>query len=60
VEAGCILNARRPRAVSARHAIGQMLPDVILGCLDQVLPGRVPAEGASCIWNPVFRNTQSE
>ena len=53
---GCILNARRPRAVSARHAIGQMLPDVILGCLDQVLPGRVPAEGASCIWNPVFRS----
>ncbi len=54
---GSILNARPPRAVSARHAIGQMLPDVILGCLDQVLPGQVPAEGASCIWNPVFRNT---
>ncbi len=53
---GTILNARRPRGVSARHAIGQMLPDVILGCLDQVLPGRVPAEGASCIWNPVFRS----
>ncbi|MFU8817906.1 MAG: hydantoinase B/oxoprolinase family protein [Pseudomonadales bacterium] len=56
---GCILNARPPRAVSARHAIGQMLPDVILGCLDQVLPGRVPAEGASCIWNPVFRNSHA-
>lgn len=57
---GSILNARRPRAVSARHAIGQMLPDVILGCLDQVLPGRVPAEGASCIWNPVFRSGHRE
>jgi N-methylhydantoinase B len=57
--AGTILNARPPRAVSARHAIGQMLPDVILGCLDQALPGRVPAEGASCIWNPVFRNTHA-
>ena len=56
---GCILNARPPRAVSARHAIGQMLPDVILGCLDQLLPGRVPAEGASCIWNPVFRNAHA-
>ncbi len=53
---GCILNARPPRAVSARHAIGQMLPDVILGALDQALPGQVPAEGASCIWNPVFRS----
>lgn len=56
---GCILNARPPRAVSARHAIGQMLPDVILGCLDQLLPGRVPAEGASCIWNPVFRSAHA-
>lgn len=54
--AGCLLNARPPRAVSARHAVGQMLPDVVLGCLDQALPGRAPAEGASCIWNPVFRS----
>jgi N-methylhydantoinase B len=54
--AGCILNAEPPSAVSARHAIGQMLPDVVLGCLAQILPDAVPAEGASCIWNPVFRN----
>ncbi len=53
--AGTILNATAPAAVSARHAIGQMLPDVVLGCLDQVIPGVVPAEGASCIWNPVLR-----
>lgn len=53
---GSILNAERPSAVSARHAIGQMLPDVVLGCLAQILPDAVPAEGASCIWNPVFRN----
>ena len=51
---GSILNALPPSAVSARHAIGQMLPDVVLGCLEQVLPGQAPAEGASCIWNPVF------
>jgi N-methylhydantoinase B len=57
--AGSILNARPPRAVSARHAVGQMLPDLILGCLDQALPGAAPAEGASCIWNPVFRSAQS-
>ena len=54
--AGCILNAEFPAAVSARHAIGQMLPDVVLGCLDQALPGMAPAEGASCIWNPVLRS----
>ena len=33
-----------------------MLPDVVLGCLDQVVPGVAPAEGASCIWNPVLRS----
>ena len=54
--AGCILNAPPPAAVSARHALGQMLPDVVLGCLDQVVPGVAPAEGASCIWNPVLRS----
>jgi len=51
---GCILNAPRPAAVSARHTIGQMLPDVVLGCLEQPLDGRVPAEGASCLFGPVF------
>lgn len=54
--AGCILNAEFPAAVSARHALGQMLPDVVLGCLDQARPGIAPAEGASCIWNPVLRS----
>ncbi len=53
---GSILNAPRPSAVSARHSVGQMLPDVVLGCLAQVVPDQVPAEGASCIWNPVFLN----
>ena len=52
--AGCILNAPRPSAVSARHAIGQMLPDVVLGCLDEPLEGQVPTEGAACLFGPVF------
>jgi N-methylhydantoinase B len=51
---GCILNAPHPCAVAARHAIGQMLPDVVLGCLEQALDGQVPAEGTSCLWNPVL------
>ncbi len=51
---GCILNAPEPCAVTARHVIGQMLPDVMLGCLNQVIPDRVPAEGTSCLWNPVL------
>ena len=52
---GSLLNAPPPAAVSARHSIGQMLPDVVLGCLAQAMPpGSVPAEGASCLWNPVL------
>jgi len=51
---GCILNAPRPHAVAVRHVIGQMLPDVVLGCLDQALPGRAPAEGSSSLWNPMM------
>jgi len=48
---GSILNAPKPAAVASRHIIGQMLPDVVFGCLYQAIPDRVPAEGTSCIWN---------
>jgi len=48
---GSILNAPYPAAVTSRHIIGQMLPDVVFGCLRQARPGEVPAEGASCLWN---------
>ena len=48
---GSILNAPKPAAVCSRHVIGQMLPDVVFGCLAQAIPDRVPAEGTSCLWN---------
>jgi N-methylhydantoinase B len=49
---GCVLNVKRPWPVSARHTVGHMLPDVVFGCLHQVIDGGVPAEGASSLWNP--------
>ncbi|HTW50640.1 MAG TPA: hydantoinase B/oxoprolinase family protein [Stellaceae bacterium] len=49
---GCLLNVKRPRAVAARHTVGHMLPDVVFGCLHQVMEDGVPAEGASSLWNP--------
>jgi len=52
---GSILNAPYPAAVCSRHVIGQMLPDVVFGCLAQAVPERIPAEGASCLWNLTFR-----
>ncbi len=49
---GCVLNVKRPWPVAARHTVGQMLPDVVGGCLQQAIAGGVPAEGASSLWNP--------
>ncbi|MCG8358905.1 MAG: hydantoinase B/oxoprolinase family protein [Kiloniellales bacterium] len=48
---GCILNARRPAPVSVRHVLGHLVPDVALGALHQCIPDKVPAEGASALWN---------
>ena len=48
---GCILNAPHPAAVNVRHVMGQLLPDAVFGCLSQVVPERVPAEGTSSLWN---------
>lgn len=48
--ANSVLNAAKPAPVSARHVIGQMLPDVVFGCLRQIMPERVPAEGTSSVW----------
>ena len=56
---GSILNAPRPYPVSVRHVIGHLLPDLMMGCLHQTVPGRVAAEGASCLWNPPLRGGSS-
>ncbi|MBX6374549.1 MAG: hydantoinase B/oxoprolinase family protein [Acetobacteraceae bacterium] len=52
---GCILNAPRPYPVSVRHVVGQLLPDLMMGCLHQAVPQRVNAEGSSALWNPPLR-----
>jgi N-methylhydantoinase B len=46
-----IINAPHPCAVVARSTVGHMLPDLVFGCLHQIVPGQVPAEGTSCLWN---------
>ncbi len=52
----CILNAQRPAPVAMRHTLGQMTPDLVLGCLHQALPDQVPAEGASCMFDLPMRH----
>ncbi|MGI9434984.1 MAG: hydantoinase B/oxoprolinase family protein [Geminicoccaceae bacterium] len=49
-EPGSCVAPLAPSPVSARHVIGQMLPDLAFGCLGQALPGKVPAESAGSIW----------
>ncbi|MGX1100149.1 hydantoinase B/oxoprolinase family protein [Amorphus sp. MBR-141] len=51
-----ILSARHPLPVATRHITGQLLPDVVFGCLSQARTRSgealaVPAEGTSCLWN---------
>ena len=50
-EPGTILNAPKPAPVCSRHILGQLLPDVALGCLAKVMPNQIPAEGAATLWD---------
>ena len=52
----CILNAQHPSPVAMRHTLGQMTPDLVFGCLHQAIPDRVPAEGASCMYDLPIRH----
>jgi N-methylhydantoinase B len=60
VPAGCILNAQRPQPLSCRHILGGLLPDVVLGCFDQLVPGRAPAESASSLWTLTVRGGSAD
>ena len=46
-----MLNAPDPAPVQSRALIGQLLPDLMLGCLAQIVPERVMAEGAARLWS---------
>ena len=48
---GAIVNAVHPAPVALRHVIGHMIPDVVFGALDQMLPATVQAEGAAALCN---------
>jgi N-methylhydantoinase B len=47
---GSIVAPLRPSPVTARHVVGQMLPDLMFGCLEQAMGGQVPGESAGSIW----------
>ncbi|MCY6381687.1 hydantoinase B/oxoprolinase family protein [Hoeflea prorocentri] len=47
---GLVVSAERPAPVTARHVIGQALPDLVLGCLAEALPQNVLAESSGALW----------
>lgn len=58
-EEGSAVHPIHPSPVTARHVIGQMLPDVAFGCLSSALEGQIPAESAGSIWVLPFANAGS-
>ena len=47
---GCIVHAKYPSPVAARHVVGMYVPMPILKALHQVVPDNVLAEGAGAVW----------
>lgn len=54
---GLIVSAERPAPVSARHVVGQALPDLVLGCLAKAMPGKVLAESSGALWTMSLTGT---
>ncbi|MEQ8690477.1 MAG: hydantoinase B/oxoprolinase family protein [Pseudomonadales bacterium] len=46
----CIINAKYPVPVNARHVVGMYVPFPIMKALSKILPERVMAEGAGAVW----------
>ncbi len=46
----CIVNAKYPAPVNARHVVGMYVPFPILKALAHVAPERVVAEGSGAVW----------
>ena len=44
------LTVERYSVVTARHVIGQALPDLVLGCLSKALPGEILSESSGALW----------
>ena len=59
-EPGSIVHPLPPAPVTARHVVGQMLPDLMFGCLQQPCKGLVSAEGAGSIWVLALSGDQAQ
>lgn len=46
----CIVNAKYPSPLNARHVVGMYVPFPILKALSQIVPDKVVAEGSGAVW----------
>ena len=47
---GCLLNAKKPSPLGARHITGNLLHAPVLGALSKALPDRVQADCGGAVW----------
>lgn len=56
----CVVNARYPSPVNARHVVGMFVAFPILKALAQVVPDRVVAEGSGAVWTVQIHGKDAE
>ena len=57
---GTVLNAAPPAPVAARHIVGHFLPGAVYAALGDLIPGRVPADGAYGLWASQFEGRRTD
>ncbi len=56
----CVVNARYPSPVNARHVVGMYVPFPILKALAQIVPDAVVAEGSGAVWTIQVQGKDAE
>lgn len=56
----CVVNAKYPSPVNARHVVGMYVPFPILKALAQVVPDAVVAEGSGAVWTIQIQGRDAE
>lgn len=56
----CVVNAKYPSPVNARHVVGMYVPFPILKALAQVIPDQVIAEGSGAVWTIQIQGTDKD
>lgn len=56
----CVVNARYPSPVNARHVVGMYVPFPVLKALAQIVPEAVVAEGSGAVWTIQIQGRDAE